>query len=766
MSASFLMPASPFACKSNQDFWLGYSNKLDKRFPYLELSNNAFSFPSYVLMKSNSEQNPDVQLSVPEILPLSNPEVEVSTQHTFNYDMTYYIHHPDLRLSDSTFCARVFDREWSKFNIKTNYSTDYTDIPFGEAFHGARRCLQFLQTPTQIFEYYFTMCQITKPNCIYQILKSSLQIVIPFFSHIKAFIHNHIDHLPPISYCYSELDTIAGYPLQENRSLTDDPHQWLSQDVVDEHSPQWWANNISTLLLRSQVPKRDMLLSFFDYLNSPWLWVTDGASSVSKLLLNGEKVRSKFAAALSLTPTELLGCVLHSLNPKVTNIDIFIKQDERGFKRRLIANMDLGSYLVAAYIRYLIEWLDGPVPNWMTATTNPNKDRYVMELLKLKKKAMPLDESQFDHHLSRNAWLGLLKSLDFIFPNNFGVHLFHVLFQNSLFFDRVTNSRGPWIKGMPSGLAITSLGNTLFNYVKQQAILSPVHFALGDDVLVFSDGYTLPQIANYYKTFGAEVNVKKNWESTHYAEYLHFLYSAHGRVGLPARIYGSLMYGLQFKDVTPLQRLNELSQLFKDFYDRAVLPFDFQLVSKDLSRAVSRRWAGFGAQQALTWLHIPKALNGYGFIPYVNKQLKVTNTNITREKYTNALIPIPDKVTVQESQWSILPFKLNEAQFRTGNIYHLPPIESMEDWIARLNFDIPGIPKTVQEYATEVIPLPELPYISVSRMSAFAAQWQYNAFPNISGSKLSRTTRFIKASLALADQVVSWLQRYSIFVYV
>lgn len=759
---------SPFSCKDNRGFWLGIAPNLDHTFPYLNLDTSAYAFPMYVTMKANTETDTEVTVMAPDILPPLNPEAAPPMQPKFAYDMTHYMSHPQLRKSDSRLMAHVFTAQWNSFKTDSSKHDfqNYPSIAFKETFHGSRRCLQFLKTPEEIFKYYFKMCDIEMPACINEMLDSSLPIVIPFFSHLKAFIHNNIDRLPPISYCYSELDTIVGYPLEKHRALTDDPVAWLSRDVADKHDPQWWSNNISTLLLRSAIPHRETLISFFEFIKSPWLWVTDGASSVSKLLLRGESVKSKFAAALSLTPNELLASVIHALSPKSVNIDIFIKQDERGFKRRLIANMDLGSYLIAAYIRYLLEWLDGPVPSWMTATTDPNKDREVMELLKLQHQAMPLDESQFDHHLSRNAWKGFLSALDFIFPNNFGVHLFHVLFQNSQFFDRTSGARGPWTKGMPSGLAITSIGNTLFNYIKQQAIISPIHYALGDDVLVFPDGYTVPQVSEYYTTFGAEVNVKKNWISNHYAEYLHFLYCAHGRVGLPARIYGSLMYGLQFKDVTPLQRLNELTQLFKDFYDRAVLQFDTELVAKDLSRAVSRRWAGFSSAVAKQWLHIPKALNGYGFLPYIPFQFTVRNTKVRRDKFENALYPIPDQVSVIDSEWSLRPFKLTDASFHTGNTFRLPEIKTIDDWIDRLNFTVPGIPVSVQKYASEVIPLPEIDFVSTSRMSAFASQWKYNAFPNLGGSIATRTTRFIKASIALAEQVVSWLRRLDIRVYV
>lgn len=712
-----------------------------------------------------SEQHPSAELTdIHFYLTDESPE-EGARQ--WPYDMTQYIKRPDLREKDSKYMARVFDKQWSRFKSdETKYSQDYLDIPFKETFFGVRRCLQFLKTPEDIIHYYFKMCQITMPNSIDDILNSSLRVVIPFFSHMKAYIHKHIDNLPPISYCYSELDTIAGYPKEEHRAQTDDSEQWLNEDVPDIHTSKWWADQIFTLLIRCQKINQDEpLMSLYQFLSKPWLWVTSGASAVSRLTLDGGKVRSKFGAALSLTTDELLGCVIHACSPKSTNIDIFIKPDERGFKRRLIANMDLGSYLIAAYIRYLLEWLDGVVPHWMTATTTPDLDVQVSQLLREGRTAMPLDESQFDHHLARAAWLGFLSAMDTIFPNNFGVHLFHVMFANSHFFDRSTNKHGLWTKGMPSGLAITALGNTLFNYIKQQAIISPIHFALGDDVLLFND-QSLEDISKYYESFGAELNPKKNWKSINYAEYLHFLYSKYGRVGLPARIYGSLIYGLKFKDVSPLQRINELTMMFKDFYDRAVLPFDEQLVAADLSRAVSSRWAGFSSVVAKQWLHIPKAVNGFGLLPYVYRSFDVKNTEYHTKYYDNNLYPLPPVREVSKSEWKITSLHLNQASFSCGNIFHLPKIETIEDWINSLNFTRPGISRTIQEYGMSQIPLPELPYVSTTRMALFAQMWKFNAYPNLSGSVVSRTTRFIKGSILLAQAVMQWMKDLNYVVYV
>lgn len=747
--------------------WQFFSQQIESHFPYLS-KHNASLIAQYVYKWYPAEYISKLAIINPPLpLEILNPSDSLQiTVPKYNYDMTYYINHPSQRVIDSQLMAKVFDQQWHIFKTTSHPDDNYPDVTFGDAFHGVRRCLQFLKDPYQIFSYYFKMIKIQAPTCISQLLNTSLQIVVPFFSHFKSFIHTHIDSLPPISYCYSELDTIAGYPLESHRALTDDPVAWLSQDVNDKHSPTWWANSIATVLLSSARRNDEVLLNFLDFLDSPWLWTTDGASNNSKLMLGKDRVKTKFGAALSLSKEELFTCVLHAINPKTTNIDIFIKPDERGFKRRLIANMDLGSYLVAAYIRYLIEFMDGPVPQWMTATTSPDLDLQVIGFLRQNKRSIPLDESQFDHHLSRNAWLGFLRALDFCFPCNIGVHLFHAMFANSSFFDRSTRKRGYWFKGMPSGLAITALGNTLFNYVKQQALLSPIHFGLGDDVLIFSEKYTLDELKSYYDTFGAEINTKKNWTSRAYAEYLHFMYCKSGRVGIPARMYGSIIYGLQFKDVSPLQRINELTTMFKDFYDRACLPMDQDLVAADLSRSVSARWIGFSKAVAKRWLHIPKALNGFGLYPYNFENFHVINIDTQRKFYHNSRLNLPPVVEHTKTDFFITPAKFRPVTFKLGNTYHPPPITSWDDWQLRLMNEFPDLPKAVSPYALSTIPLPELDYVSSSRMSSFASMWKYNAYPNAFGGPLVRTSRFISASLALVQQVVDWMRTNSIHVYV
>lgn len=705
----------------------------------------------------------------PEITPnLTSPYPSLFLGHLSHpNDMTMYIERPDLRATHSRYMAKMFDKWWRDFkNSDDNRDGDFPDVKFSEAFHGVRRCLQFLKTPKQIFDYYFTLIDIERPTCTDEILETSLQTVIPFFSWVKRHIHVEMDNLPPIAYCYSELDTIAGYPRQEHRSMTDDPKLWLTEDVPDLHDSKWWQSHLLKVFYDSYRPNGERLISFFEFLRRPWLWVTSGASSKSKLFLGDKKIRTKFGAAVSLSTNELLACVVHAVNPRSKNISIFIKPDERGFKRRLIANMDLGSYLVAAYIRYLIEWFCGVEPKFMTATTSATKDLKVIQLLRLAKRAIPLDESQFDHHVSRASWIGFINMLNQVFPKNFGVHLFATLFANSFYYDIESKNVGPWRKGMPSGLALTSIGNSLFNYTKQMAIISPIHFALGDDALLFNEELTLKDIEQYYATYGSEVNHKKNWDSNNYAEFLHFLYCKHGRVGYPARMYGSLMYALQFKDVTELQRLHELATMWKDFFDRACCPIKLDLVASDLSRAVSRRWAGFNKQSALQWLHIPKALNGFGFLPYLPMAFKVTNERQEVQHYYGSLFSLPPVVTTHATKYQFTKFKLSNAQYTLGNTLKLPQIETLDDWIDRMNLKCKGYTRTQVEFATATIPLPEIPFISSTRMSGFASLFKFNAYPNAHGSVVARTTRFIRASYALVESVLDYCQMHKILVYV
>lgn len=708
------------------------------------------------------------------ILPLSNPVTDIHTDDKCTFlvpdyqqvtristhvahSPSQYINNLDLRMLHSQWCANIID------NISKFFTLSTTGTPMNETIGQHRRCFAFLKSYDQIFDYYFRIAKIIQPLSLQNIGQYDYEQLNEIFSFIKRYYHSNCDTLPAIFYSYVELDSINSTPKHEFKANDDNATKWLSGYIKDVHNENWWQVQILNTLSANSITNNEPLLSFSQFIRSPWLWVTPGACHESKLKLNGESVDTKFGAAVSLTPEQLEAAVLKSIRPDSVNITIFEKGDEKGFKRRLIANGDLGSYLITAYIRYLIEYLDGSIPQWMTASPNLFVNTKVMELIQTQTTVIPLDESQFDHHLSWSAWTGLDHALHQLFPNNIGVHMFSLLLNNTLI--REGGNITKWSKGMPSGLAITAICNSLFNFIKQQAIASPIHYALGDDVLLASSEYSLKYLSDYYASFGAELNPSKNWLSKQHGEYLHFLYSHDARTGYPARIYGSLIFAVKFTDTTPLQRLNELALLFKEFFDRLTLPMDENIVAADLSRAVSTKWAGFSAVTAKEWLHIPSAVGGFGCYPYVYKRFEEITETIGTQEYTGNRIRLRPKAVTRSIGFKITHLTINTARYRLGPTLKLPKIQTLEDWEKSINMDYPGYSKLELTLGFSVIPLPKLPYISVNRMSEFAHQASFNAYPNLSGNITSVTTRLIMAGLALVGYVQQILSQQNIKIY-
>lgn len=629
------------------------------------------------------------------------------------------------------------------------------DIPFYETFHGTRRVLQHLKDPVQIYSAYFTLLDLVQPASISQILSSPLNIVVPFFSEMKRLLHVYINDLPPLAYCYSELETICGYPIAKYRVQDDSAFDWLTKPTSETHSAAWWFVNILRVFQTNRAKPRQVLLSLREFIHNRWLWVTSGASSESEAIFNQTKLKTKFGAAISLSDDQLFHLVEQAQRPENFNIQIFVKPDERGYKKRLIANVKLGGYLIAAYIRYLIEWYQGSEPKWMTATLRPDDDVTIIQLLQQGQRAVPLDESKYDYHVSRESWLGLISVLHHLFPDNEGVQAFDRFFSVSRWYDRSNHTFGPWLKGMPSGLAITSIGNTLFNYVKQSAVESPVHYALGDDALIFNEQYTLTQLELYYDTFGAVVNSKKNWESRAYAEFLHYLYTRHSRAGYPARIYGSMIYALKFTDVTPMVRLNELATLWYNFFVRAQIEPKQDIIYRDLSRAVSTsfKWPTSTIDK---WIHSPAALGGYGMLPYQYYRFKI-KTKTVDYFYENVRInPGPVKVPIKTTV-SIHKYIIAPRSFVCIRPPRLPPITTLEEWEMLLRHESPldSQSRTREDYG--LIPLPRLPNVSVSVISMFARKWNFYEYYNLHGTFLARTSRLIAASIFLAAKIQEFM---------
>lgn len=634
----------------------------------------------------------------------------------------------------------------SKFELPSAYQSE--DPPFCFLFNGVRRANQNIgRDPLKIMMSYFQLANLETPHNLPILLASPRSQALAALSAFETFIHSNIDKFNPLFTAYLSLKSLTGYPLMKFRTQDDDPNAWLTILNQSSVTVEQWTVKLLNIFQTMQSQKPKTFISFEQFLDSPWLWTTDGSSSTSKLFIDDKLVRTKFAAAVSLSPQDIRKEVKKALDAP-TDIKVFVKPDEKGDKKRLIANPSLGGYLIAAYIRYLLEQWFSSEPPFMTGPTTIDQDLQVINLIRSHMNMLPLDESKYDYHVSREAWIALFKTLEITFPDNAGVKIFEAYFQNTQWWFEA--QKGQWLKGMPSGLALTSILNSLFNYAKQSEIQSAIHFALGDDALLATfQPVDLQQIAQYYQSYGSEVNANKNWQSHRYAEYLRHIYSSEGVLGYPARIYSSLIWALDTRTESPESKLNELTELWKQFYDRAYMHLNENQVAADLSRAISQKVSGFSHSVAKMWLHSPKVHGGFGRLPY-NDSTFTWKHEFNDHTVRGARIRLPRNLTVKSTQLIIGKYKLTAATaLAIGHPAPRKHIESLHDWEAAINNEDKPIKGPFADLCYSVIPLPSIDFVSTRAMSDFARRYHLNVFPALHGSWNRIATVLLNTSIHL-----------------
>lgn len=636
-----------------------------------------------------------------------------------------------------------------------------------------RRALQFLKTPRDMVAYYFhNLLGLPRSFTFFEDLVDwPCNIVIPFFKKMQITMHDMANSLPPGFKNFIDLPNLAGYPPMAYRAMTDDPVQWLTQPQGENsYTAEWWEHAIFRVLVSQMKGEARRVLSLEQFALSRWMWVSAGATKFSHLELDSQVVKTKFAAAVSLSDREILDLVRHSRADSYapeSDIGIFIKPDEPGYKRRLIANVPLGPYIVAAYVRYLIEDACGSPPPFATLSPSLPEMYRVIHQLQFGVTLVPLDESAYDYHVPREAWLGFFSALKRLWPHNEGVEVLESYFSRAVW--QFEGQRGRWVKGMPSGLALTTLVNTLFNYIKQTAILpdSTLHYACGDDALLaYQRPVNLEEVAAAYAKFGAEVNAKKNWQSHTYSEYLKGFYTREGRCGYPARLFGTLLWAQSIHTWAPADRLSELAELWKQLYDRLLISMDVDVVCRDLARAVSKRVAGFTLEKAKLWLHAPRVHGGFGRLP--NNNL-IFEWHLDVEKisfFKGAKVRLPPMKRLQVRQdcpLTIRRFTLKRGvQLRVGPPFRLPKITNLEQWQRRLlREDYPKF-GPFSDLALGCIPLPVVDGISTACMSLAASYFGFNSYPLLGGSWDTVSSRMVLSSRLLVESLSKWMSARSL----
>lgn len=652
---------------------------------------------------------------------------------------------------------------------KSNFDKDVAIAPWAVAFGGVRRCMRWLKQPKDMVERYFAWVGVPSEPFT-KLLTYPLNIVLPLFKKIKIFCHTHYDQIGSALRYYVDLDALSGVPPTNVRSLGDDPVAWLTTDVPSDFTPEWWFRQFKSTFGQFAVYNPIRLRSIEQFALDRWLWVTDGASRFSKLTLEDEVVKTKFGAAVSLSDEEILNHVRNAIAGKDEEmIKVFVKPDEASFKRRLIANVPLGGYIIAAYVRYLIQSYLGKEPQFEKLNVSISDSIKVIDLLREGKVCYPLDESAYDYHVTRESWVGFLTFLKYIFPDNSGVDCF------IRYFDIATwdfaGQKGKWYKGMPSGLALTTLLNSWMNYIKQTNVVPGyINWACGDDVLSFVDIQnfkTLDTIEKEYNKFGSAANAAKNWVSTKFGEYLKVLYGRYGTTGYPSRIFGSLMFSVTASPSEPNAKLYELTDLWKQFFDRMGLPMDENIVARDLTLAVSKKVPNFDKHKAKLWLHAPKIHGGFGKLPYNDFTFTWDLGPTAFTYYKGSKIRLPKVVKhVGPVQLKIGKYKLKSSGFKFGHQALLPKIETLEEWERRLNREDLPDRGPFTGMVLDLIPLPVIDFVSVSNMSKYASSNLFYCYPNLTGSWNSIASRLINGSIILAKSILTFLHDHQLQTFI
>lgn len=631
------------------------------------------------------------------------------------------------------------------------------DKSWRDTFNGVRRALRFLRSPDDILKFYINRAGIATD--VIKLLDVPVSILIPFLSNIKTIFHNNCDFLSKEWYCYLDIQNIAGYPVMLDRDMSDDPELWLSTPSISLYDANWWSSQFKKTYLSQTFNPNPTILSYKDFVLHRWLWVTDGATRFSTATLDGEVVKTKFGAALSLSDDELLQHA-YLQHPSSLTIGVFLKPDEPGYKRRLIANVSLGPYLVAAYMRYFFEQNIGSNPSFMHLKVSVGDRLDIMEMIREGATMVPLDESSYDYNVSSESWDGFIQFINNLDPNNDAFKLFSYYKNNAKWnFD---GREGSWLAGMPSGLALTSYLNSWMNYIKQSQIIpGMLAFAAGDDVLtaLYNMGIDLEAVSREYAKFGSSINATKNWVAQSYAEYLKVLLHSKGTTGYPARIFSSLIWAGKVRSFLPSDRLPELSELFKQFFDRLGQPFDVELVATDLASAISHKVQGFNKAMARDWLHSPRAYGGFGLFPHTYVTWDWSTTVLKKKKYENIIIRVPDiNFYAQEVELVARKRQLHvNRRFALGEPLRLRTPTSLSEWEARLNREDIPVKGKYASMALDVIPLPTINRVATSVVALFAQSWGYHVYPNLKGANDTIGDALIMASIDLRARILRYM---------
>jgi len=432
-------------------------------------------------------------------------------------------------------------------------------------------------------------------------------------------------------------------PVVKQDMLRDNAREWLEKEVelTINNDKKLWDINFSKAIDFIFDNEFDHSLcnetiSVDKYL-SQYKWLKGAAVDQDGVLIFDHKKdkiinsrKTKKSASLRIQK-DILKTKIMSLTPQVMKVF----QKSEGGKRRLIVNGDFNNFLK---MDYLSTYLDKGFSRHKNMSVLNNMDMrkkmYEDMVIHGKRKdeiKLPLDQSKFDHYVTRNMLMKVFSKIIDIMPVEHEYKKVAQMLYQSMFDVGSIVINGSdifnYVKGIASGWRWTALLDTIINYAEFLVIknlhdtryltvpdmrlqLICANFQ-GDDARLVLKGKKTAAVAlmDLYGECGLKVNKQKNFIAYDRDEFLKMVAEGNKLTGYPARVILSLTNYKPQSDEVPnfLDRINDVAnncmRAIRRGLDRQRVKFyiDSYLKKKEIN-----------GKDFYGWLFTPNSLGGYG----------------------------------------------------------------------------------------------------------------------------------------------------------
>lgn len=508
-----------------------------------------------------------------------------------------------------------------KLYAQDPYNWDLIGVPRAKTFNKWEKGIPM----GVVFEAAFTLCDFRMPKRIIRLLERlKPKDLSSLSSYLNTYTKNALSKIYPVQDWIKLVDWggLVGYPSVKDRTYKDDVAKWLIKPGLAMELKDSYLDRLIDRVLGEVVNKP--WPKFTDWLYKRWTWVTDGASKYSTIEVEGERMKTKLGAALSLSDKELYQAVSKEAIMR-DGLRAFVKPDEPGIKGRYIINAPFGLFVKWKYILdYLIACTPLKSPLLAQFRTAQERILTIMTSIASGVQHIPVDVESFDYNIHKRLWDVLHRYLKRKLPDTMQWLVLELSeYVGTLpVFDQNGKLIGVWKKGMPSGLFITMFMDSVWNLMAQFHVAEVLPdiipgFAQGDDGdLEEEKDVDMELVKDAYLDIGMFVHPGKNWKTQGVTEFLKTIITKSEVFQYPMRAIRSLLWAFpDFRNNTIAAKLQTLAVVWKEVIDRVgYSKFLYDSMIKDIHAGVldKLKWS---QQKVKLWLHGLPALGGFGLVP-------------------------------------------------------------------------------------------------------------------------------------------------------